>query len=185
MSRPLDCPIALDISVQYPVQIGGISLQLSQIAIRIVTGKSRRQDKGRVAEQIVLHIGFVNHPVSGACENPPDQCFIGGCVFQLSNGNLFEVKGNHPRRFPVPRRQCKGEHYFFLRKKRGIVGRPDIVADKHDILCSVCLQILHHAIQLCVAHHNEDNIVTIIRFKLCDDRYAAYALPHMKGLFHM
>ncbi len=28
---------------------------------------------------------------------------------------------------------------------------------------------------LCVAHHNKDNIVTIIRFKLCDDRYAAYS----------
>ena len=85
----------------------------------------------------------------------------------------------------VPRRQRKGKHYIFLWEKRGIVDGAGIVTQKHDILCSVCPQIFHHAVQLCVAHHNKDDIVTILRFKLCDNRDAAYALPQMKDLFNL
>lgn len=46
-------------------------------------------------------------------------------------------------------------------------------------------QIFHYTVQLCVAHHNKDDIVTILRFKLCDNRDAAYALPQMKDLFNL
>ena len=53
----------------HSVQVGRVSLELFQVAIRFVAGKGCGQQKRRMAQQIIAHVRLINHLVLRAVEN--------------------------------------------------------------------------------------------------------------------
>ena len=134
MSRIAYGTIALYVGIQQTVQIRGVTLELFQVAVRFIAGKGRRHHKGRMAEQIVLHIRLIDDLVFGTAENLSDQFRIGGRPTQLPNGDFFQVDRNDPVRFPMPGRERKGKQDIFLRQCRRQRSCLHIVTHKNDVL---------------------------------------------------
>ena len=110
--------IALYVGIQQTVQIRGVTLELFQVAVRFIAGKGRRHHKRGMAEQVVFHVRLVDDLVLCTVEDAPDQLFIGGCVRQLPDGNLFQIDGKHPVTLPMPGRKGKGKQDIFLWQRR-------------------------------------------------------------------
>ena len=77
----------------------------------------------------------------------------------------------------MPRRGRKGEQHIFIRQRSGERFCAHVVADKDDVLRSVRPQGIEDRIDLRIAHHDEDHIVSILRLQLGyhrnpADRYA-------------
>lgn len=62
MSGAPDGAVALDVSVDHPAEVGGIALELFEVAVRLVARKCRGQHERRVAKQIVSNANFVPAP---------------------------------------------------------------------------------------------------------------------------
>ena len=173
MSRVSYGTVALYVGINEPIQVCCISPEFFQIAVRFITGKGRRHHKGRVAEQVVLHVRLINDPVFRAAENFLNQSCIGDCVRQLPDGDLFQVDGNDPIRLPMPGRKCKGKQDIFLRQRRRQRSRPHIVSHKNDVLRPVRLQGIQSRTQLRIAQDHKDHIVLCIRCERGHHRNAA------------
>ena len=161
-----DGTVALDVGVDHPAQIGGVALELLQVAVGLIAGKGRRQHERRVAQQIVPHVGLIDHLVLRAAEDLPDQPLVGGCTGKLSDGNLFQVDGRHPVALPMARRGRKGKQHVFLRQCGGGGFCPHIVAHKDDIFRPACPQGIHDRVKLGVAHDHKDHVVGCFRLQL-------------------
>ena len=132
MSGVPDGALALDVGVDQAAEIGCIALALFQAAVRFIAREGGGHDEGCVAEQIVLHIRFVDHLVLCAVEDLPDQLLVGAIAQELADGDLLEVDGGYIVRLPVARGKRKGEQDVFLRQGCGKRPCADIVADKGD-----------------------------------------------------
>ena len=86
MSGAPDAAVALDVSVDHPAEVGGIALELFEVAVRLVARKRRGQHERRVAEQIVSHVRLVGDLVFCLLEDPADQRLVGGRGGQLADG---------------------------------------------------------------------------------------------------
>ena len=89
VSRISYCTVALYVGIQQTVQVRGVSLELFQVAVRLIAGKSRRHHKRRVAEQVVLHVRLVDDIVFRAAENFLNQPRVRNPARQLSNGDFL------------------------------------------------------------------------------------------------
>ena len=89
MSRVSYGAVTLYVGVDEPLKIRRVSLELFQVAVRLIAGKSRRHHERRVAEQVILHVRLIDDPVFCAAENLLDQLFIGCRARQLSNGDFL------------------------------------------------------------------------------------------------
>ena len=78
--------LALDVGVDHPAEVGGIALELFEVAVRLVARKRRGQYERRVAEQIVSHVRLVGDLVFCPLEDPADQRLVGGRGGQLADG---------------------------------------------------------------------------------------------------
>ncbi len=105
--------VSLDVGIQQTVQVRGIAPELFQVAVCLIAGEGRRHHKRGMAEQIVLHVRLVDDLVFRAVEDAPDQLFIGDCTRQLSDGDLFQVDGDHPVNLPMPAESAKANRTFF------------------------------------------------------------------------
>ena len=68
--------VALDVGIQHTVQVCSVAPELFQVAVRLIAGEGRRHHKGRMAEQIVLHIRLIDDLVFGTAENLSDHFSI-------------------------------------------------------------------------------------------------------------
>ena len=78
--------LALDVGVDHPAEVGGIALELFEVAVRLVARKRRGQHERRVAEQIVSYVRLVGDLVFCPLEDPADQRLVGGRGGQLADG---------------------------------------------------------------------------------------------------
>ena len=113
-------PVPLYIGIDQPVQVSLIIFQPAQVTVSIVAGKGGGYHKGGMAQQIILHIGFINHLVSGCIKDLMNQAFVGGRILQLSNGDLFQIDPHNFVRLPVTCGKRKGEQHIFLRQTMGL-----------------------------------------------------------------
>ena len=86
MSGAPDGAVALDVGVDHPAEVGGIALELFEVAVRLVARKCRGQHERRVAEQIVSHVRLVGDLVFCPLEDPADQRLVGERGGQLADG---------------------------------------------------------------------------------------------------
>ena len=76
MSGVSNGAIAFDVGVEHPAQVRRVALELFQIAIRFIACKGRGKHERRMAEQVILHVRFIGHPVFCALEDLPDQPLV-------------------------------------------------------------------------------------------------------------
>ena len=86
MSGAPDGAVALDVGVDHPAEVGGIALELFEVAVRLVARKRRGQHERRVAEQIVSHVRLVGDLILGTGKDLPDELLVGGRGGQLADG---------------------------------------------------------------------------------------------------
>ena len=86
MSGAPDGAVALDVGVDHPAEVGGIALELFEVAVRLVARKCRGQHERRVAEQIVSYVRLVGDLVFCLLEDPADQRLVGERGGQLADG---------------------------------------------------------------------------------------------------
>ena len=172
MSRIFYGTVAIYVGVNEPIQVCRIPPELFQIAVRFIAGKDRRHHKSSMAEQIILHVRLVDDFVFGTAENLSDQSRIGGCARQLPDGDFFQIDGNHPVRFPMPRRKRKGKQHVLLRQRRQC-SWTHIVPHKNNVFRLILSQGIQSGIQLRIAQNHKDHIILCIRRKLCHHRNAA------------
>ena len=90
-----------------------ISPKLFQVAVRLIAGEGRRHHKGRMAEQIVLHIRLIDDLVFGTAENLSDQFRIGDRPTQLPNGDFFRSIETTRSGSRCPAESAKANKTFF------------------------------------------------------------------------
>ena len=172
-----DGPVALDIGVQHPAEVGRVALELFQVAVRMVAGEGRRQHKGRVAEEVVPHVGLIGHLVLGTLENLADEGLVGGRARQLADGDLPEVDGRHMVPLPVARRGHEGEEDVLPRQRGGQGVGPHVVAHEDEVLGGVGQQGLPDRVQLRAAGDHKDHVVAVLRPELRHHRDPADGHP--------
>ena len=166
------------------MQVGPVPLQPAQVTVGPVAGKGRRQHEGRVAEQVVLHVRLVHHPVAAAVEQLMNQALVGGRVLQLTDGDLLQIYPHNPVRLPVPRRQREGKHHLLPRELFGKLPCPDVVAHKDDVPRPIGPERLQHAVQLRIAQNHKDHVIGVLRLQPGDHRQMADGCPRTGPVLH-
>jgi len=126
-----------------------------------------------VAEQIVLHIGLVDHLVLCAVKNLPDERLVGACARNLADGDLLEVDRADLILLAVSRRKREGKQHILIRQSLGKRPCAHIVSHKDEILRPAFAQRVENRVQLRIAQDDKNHIVYFLRFQFGHHRNAA------------